>query len=366
MCDFKAIPVIIPSLEPDERLPLLLGQMKQAGIENIVLVDDGSGPEYAPVFERAKREFGCVVLRHAVNLGKGRALKTAFNHCLNTWPQAPGAITADSDGQHSAADILRFMQAMAEHPDSLLLGCRDFDDAGVPFKSRWGNKITCFMFKALCGVSVSDTQTGLRGVPAAFMRRLLTVPGERFEFESNMLIETRDRLPILELPIQTIYDSKENHTSHFHPLRDSARIYAIFGRFLFSSLSSSVLDLALFSLFLLLSLLSGLFAPTPSGNGRVLTVFVCTALARVLSASYNYYINHRVVFHSRAGHKQAAVRYVLLAAVQMLASAGLVSLFTSLLCPPAGWEIAIKAAVDIVLFFISFQIQREFVYKKRA
>ena len=350
MYDFKAVPVIIPSLEPDERLPLLLTDMKEAGIENIVLVDDGSGPKYAPVFERAEREWGCVVLRHAVNLGKGRALKTAFNHCLNTWPDAPGAITADSDGQHSPQDILR-------------LGCRDFDDAGVPFKSRWGNKITCFMFRALCGVSVSDTQTGLRGVPSSFMKRLMNVPGERFEFESNMLIETRDRLPILELPIQTIYDSKENHTSHFHPLRDSARIYAIFGKFLFSSLSSSVLDLALFSLFLLPL---GLFMSSPSGSGRVLMVFVCTALARLFSASYNYYMNHRVVFHSQADHKGAVVRYVLLAAAQMLASAGLVSLITCLLAPPDGWEIAIKALVDIVLFFLSFQIQREFVYKKRA
>ncbi|WP_394960536.1 glycosyltransferase [Candidatus Allofournierella merdavium] len=358
MQDYRAIPVIIPSLEPDERLPRLLAEMREAGIENIVLVDDGSGPDYAPVFERAQREFGCTVLRHAVNLGKGRALKTAFNHCLNTWPNAPGAITADSDGQHSAADILRFMEELAAHPDSLLLGCRNFDDAGVPFNSRWGNKITCFMFKALCGVSVSDTQTGLRGIPTAFMARLMNVPGERFEFESNMLIETRDRLPIRELSIQTIYDSKENHSSHFHPLRDSARIYAIFGRFLFASMSASVLDLALFSLFLLL--LSPLFA------GRTQAVFFCTALARLLSASYNYYINHRVVFHSQADHRRAAMRYVLLATVQMLASAGLVSLATSLLCPPGGWEILIKAVVDIVLFFVSFQIQREFVYKKKA
>lgn len=363
MVDFKAVPVIIPSLEPDERLPGLLADMKEAGIENIVLVDDGSGPEYAPVFERAQRQFGCTVLRHAVNLGKGRALKTAFNHCLNTWPDAPGAITADSDGQHSAADILRFMKEMTAHPDSLLLGCRDFDDPGVPFNSRWGNKITCFMFKALCGVSVSDTQTGLRGVPTAFMRRLMRVPGERFEFESNMLIETRDRVAIRELSIQTIYDSKENHTSHFHPLRDSARIYAIFGRFLFASVSASVLDLALFSLFLLLM---GLLIPSANGIGRILVVFICTALARLLSASYNYYINHRVVFHSQADHRRAATRYFLLAVAQMLVSAGLVSLFTSLLCPPGGWEILIKAVVDIVLFFISFQIQREFVYKKKA
>ena len=210
---------------------------------------------------------------------------------------------------------------------------------------------------------LSDTQTGLRGIPTAFMARLMNVPGERFEFESNMLIETRDRLPIRELPIQTIYDSKENHSSHFHPLRDSARIYAIFGKFLFSGLSSCVLDLALFSLFI--RLLDPLMT-APGSDGRTLLVFACTALARLFSASFNYYLNYRVVFRSRSDHRRAAQRYVLLAAAQMLASAGLVSLFTWLLAPPAGWEVAVKAVVDIALFFVSFQLQREFVYKKKA
>ena len=363
MQEATSIPVIIPSLEPDGRLPALLGEMKAAGIRNIVLVDDGSGPGWAPLFEEARSKYGCTVLRHAVNLGKGRALKTAFNHCLNTWPDAPGAVTADSDGQHSVSDILRVAGALCAEPGSLVLGCRDFDGPSVPPKSRWGNKITCFVFKALCGVAVSDTQTGLRAVPAAFMRRLLTVPGERFEFESNMLIETRDRLPIEQLPIQTIYDSKEHHSSHFHPLRDSARIYAIFGKFFFSSLSSSVVDLALFSLFLFLL---GPFMTGPSGSGRTALVFLCTALARLLSACYNYLLNHRLVFHSRAGHGGAAARYALLAAGQMLASAGLVSLLVFLFKPAGGWEIAVKAAVDVFLFFVSFQIQREFVYKKRA
>ena len=358
MFDYLDVPVIIPSLEPDDRLPTLLGEMRQAGIRRILLVDDGSSQSYRHYFDEAEEQ-GCTVLRHAVNLGKGRALKTAFNHCLNVWPDAPGAITADSDGQHSVPDILRFMQEMCAHPDSLLLGCRDFDDAGVPFKSRYGNKITCFMFRSLCGVSVSDTQTGLRGVPTTFMRRLMNVAGERFEFESNMLIETKDRLPIRELPIQTIYDSKENHTSHFHPLRDSARIYAIFGKFLFSSLSSSVLDLALF--ILLIWLLKPLFADPK------MAIFACTALARVCSATYNYYLNHRVVFHSQAGHRQAVVRYFILAVIQMLASAGLVSLITvTLLGNPVGAELPVKIVVDMVLFFISFQIQREFVYKKKA
>ena len=132
MFDYLDVPVIIPSLEPDDRLTCLLRDMQKAGIRHILLVDDGSSESYRHYFDEAETK-GCTVLRHAVNLGKGRALKTAFNHCLNVWPDAPGAITADSDGQHSVPDILRFMQAMCEHPDSLLLGCRDFDDAGVPF-----------------------------------------------------------------------------------------------------------------------------------------------------------------------------------------------------------------------------------------
>ena len=132
--DYKQIPLIIPSLEPDEKLPRLLEQLHAAGIQNIVLVDDGSGPAYAHFFEEAQQRWGCPVLRHAVNLGKGRALKTAFNYCLNTWPDAPGCVTADSDGQHTPECILKVMKALTERPDALILGCRDFDEKDVPLR----------------------------------------------------------------------------------------------------------------------------------------------------------------------------------------------------------------------------------------
>ena len=171
--DYKQIPVIIPSLEPDEKLPRLLEQLHEAGIQNIVLVDDGSGPAYAHFFEEAQKRWGCPVLRHAVNLGKGRALKTAFNYCLNTWPDAPGCVTADSDGQHTPACILKVMKALTDRPDALILGCRNFDEKDVPLRSSFGNKCTRFVFKALVGLAITDTQTGLRAIPTAFMKKLL-------------------------------------------------------------------------------------------------------------------------------------------------------------------------------------------------
>lgn len=246
------IPVIIPSLEPDERLMDLIKDLKKENIQNIILINDGSSEEYNHYFEMAQKDYGCTVLRHYVNLGKGRALKNAFNYCLLTFPNLIGCVTADSDGQHRPKDIKKCMEAL--HATNLILGCRDFNKEDVPQKSRLGNKITRQVCKYLCGIDVSDTQTGLRAIPKKFMKELLSVSGERFEFETNMLIETKKSgVNIEEVEIQTVYDSKDNHTTHFNPIKDSIMIYKIFGRmfieFIFSSLSSSVIDLILFAYF---------------------------------------------------------------------------------------------------------------------
>lgn len=357
MANESVIPILIPSLEPDERLTALLHDLQAAGLAPVVLIDDGSGTAYQDIFTQAQQEFGCVVLRHAVNLGKGRALKDAFNYCLTTWPQLTGCITADSDGQHTAACIRKCRDALAQSPGRLVLGVRDFDAPGVPDKSRLGNKITRQICRLLCGVTVSDTQTGLRGIPAAFMRQLLSLPGERFEFETRMLLAAKENdVAFLEVPIETVYDSKEQHATHFHPLRDSWRIYRIFVgaffRFLLSSLSSSVLDLALFSFFCVL--FRGHFIGT-------LYAAAATAAARIISASYNYLVNYSVVFHSRGSHKSTFIRYFILACIQMACSAGLVALLLMLM--PAAPELAVKIPVDVVLFFASYTIQREIVYR---
>ncbi|MBR1796738.1 MAG: bifunctional glycosyltransferase family 2/GtrA family protein [Clostridiales bacterium] len=352
------IPIVIPSYEPDERFPAILEEIKTAGLGPVVVVDDGSGDEYQAFFDRAQElvaPLGGVVLHHEVNKGKGRALKTAFSYILENMPDAIGCVTADSDGQHSVKCIKKCMDALTEHPDSLVLGVRDFSCKDVPFKSRAGNTITIKVCSYLCGVRVSDTQTGLRGIPEAFMKDLLNVEGERFEFETQMLIETRDRYPIFEVPIETIYDSKENHQTHFNPVKDSIRIYKIFGkifaRFLFTSLSSCVIDLLLFHIFCKIF-----------GNiiGAAYYAAVATVLARIISATYNYLANYRFVFKSGKGHSTSLPRYIALAVVQMSLSAGLVTLFVFLF--PAAPELVFKIPVDVVLFLASYYIQRRFVY----
>lgn len=347
----REVPIIIPSYEPDEKLPDLLKNLRETGFRNIVLVDDGSGEKYAGIFTEAETTYGCVVLHHAVNQGKGRALKTAFNFCLREFADLPGVITADSDGQHSPECILSCVDAMLKNPLALILGCRCFEGADVPARSEFGNKCTRVVMKYLTGISVSDTQTGLRGIPTAFMEQLLMVRGERFEFETNMLLETKSRkIPIVEVPIRTIY-IEENKTSHFNPIKDSIKIYMIFGKFLFSSLSSSLVDLTLFTIFC--------FFMRDMEWRRISYITAATVFARILSALYNYSLNLKVVFQSESKIGTTLPRYILLAIVQMSLSALLVGKLYPLF---GGMEVLIKIPVDVILFFLSFVIQREFVY----
>ena len=353
MDSYYNIPVIIPAYEPDEKLLVLLRQLKEAGISHIVVVDDGSGSDYQELFLQAEAA-GCEVLHHAVNLGKGRALKTAFNACLLRFPGLCGCVTADSDGQHTPQDILACMKTLWENPGALVLGCRNFDAADVPTRSSFGNKCTRKVFRYLVGLSVSDTQTGLRAIPASFMKSLKKVKAERIENETKMLIETKKlSIPILEVPVETIY-LEANKTSHFNPIKDSVRIYMIFGKFLFSSLSSSVLDLVLFAMFCgILQAASGFWGELPYIVGA-------TILARVISAVYNFLLNYKVVFKSSANLAVTAVKYFALAVCQMFCSAFLVNELFRL---SGGYEVAVKIPVDVFLFFLSFVIQREFVYR---
>ncbi len=350
----KKIPIIIPSYEPDEKLIKLLEELKEAELSPVIIVDDGSDPEkYGELFKKAKEEYGVTLLRHAVNLGKGRALKDAFNHCLNEYPDMPGVITADSDGQHTPEDIKKCMDALVEKPDDLIMGVRDFDQSGIPARSVFGNKVTSKVMSALAGISVRDTQTGLRAIPKKFMERLLSENGERFEFETNMLLAAKEEgITISEVHIKTIY-IEENKTSHFRPIRDSIRIYAVFGKFLISSLSSSVVDMVLFAVFCaLLKKITGL----PIGY-----IMLSTICARVLSAIYNFMINYKVVFKGKGSKTKAAVRYLILAVIIMLLSGSLVSFFHGLV--PSSPEVLVKIPVDCILFLLSFYIQREVVYK---
>lgn len=349
------IPLIIPAYEPDERLVTLVQQLSEFYPDNIIVVNDGSGQQY-DIYYNEVQQCRCIVLKHHKNLGKGRALKNAFNYCLNHFPDMAGCITVDSDGQHCLKDILRIREALIQNPEKLILGARDFSGNNIPLKSKIGNRLTIKVCKFLCGMELRDTQTGLRGIPKSFMAELLDTKGERFEFEMQMLLESQNRYPIYEITIETLYDSVESHQTHFDPIRDSIRIYSILGasflRFVISALSSSILDLLLFSILCT-------FLKSKIG---ISYIAVATVGARILSSIYNFLINHRLVFKSSEKYNRTILKYFTLAICQMAASALFVTIFCMVL--KGINEFLVKVIVDTILFFISYQIQHNIIFKK--
>lgn len=349
----RLIALVIPVLNPDERLLLLLKGLRDAGwTDHIVVVNDGSRDDTYAYFEAAEQNFHCTVLRHHVNLGKGRALKTAFNYVLNEWPECAGVVTLDADGQHSVKDITACAAALLEHPDTLVMGCRNFNGPGIPTRSRMGNKLTCRVLRWLCGIRVSDTQTGLRGISCRHMELFMNTHGERFEYEMNMLVDTKEHsIPITEVEIDTIYG--DNHTSHFNPLLDSFRIYKVFLGFIVTSLSSFVIDITLFSI--LIYFLKPLLPAT--------YIYVSTVGARVVSSVFNFFVNKNGVFRGGERNISCLIKYFILAVIQLFLSAfGVKYLFIALQIP----EPVLKIPVDVILFLISFYVQREWVFRNRS
>lgn len=342
--------VIIPALNPDERLISLVGQLSKSGLP-VVVVDDGSDQAHQVIFEILKSHQNCEILRHPANLGKGAALKSGLRHALEHCPGAPGFVTADADGQHSVEDIQKVASALPRHPDALILGTRDFSGADVPFNSRWGNRITTFVYALSTGRRCADTQTGLRGIPAALAPACLEVKGDRYEYEMNQLLWMgKSDVPLVPVPIRTIY-LDENRSSHFHPLRDSAKIYFNILRFSLSSLLSATVDLGLFAV-----LASLVFGRSVEG------LLLATVFARFLSGSLNFMINKHFVFQSGGAHSREARGYLVLFLGQMACSWILVSLLSMLPLP----LILVKVLVDGTLFLISYRIQKKYIFQGKG
>ena len=187
----KCMAIVLPSLDPDEKFKGVVEELIGRGFEHIVIVNDGSDAEHLHWFEEAAAHEQCTVLTHEVNRGKGRGLKDGFAYVAEKLPKVKGVITIDGDGQHLTRDIIACGEKMLENPDKVVLGCRDFNQPGIPPRSVAGNKTTARLFRLCYGIKLSDTQTGLRAIPAKYLKRFCEISGERFEYETNMLLNMK-------------------------------------------------------------------------------------------------------------------------------------------------------------------------------
>ena len=357
----ESVAVILPSLNPDHRFKAVADGLIEAGFRHIVIVDDGSDEEHKRWFDEFRGREVCHVLVHEVNKGKGRALKDAFAFVHEQLSGLKGVVTIDGDGQHLLGDIIACSERMLAEGDKVVMGCRDFSHPDVPPRSVAGNRFTAAMFRLCYGIRITDTQTGLRAIPAQFLERFTLIEGERFEYETNMLLQMkRMGIGFVEQPIETVYD-KEEYSSHYNALKDSWRIFKVMAKFLLSSGAAFLIDTAIF--YILMKLFAakwGAFAPT-----------ISLVIARVLSSFVNFNMNKSLVFKSKAGYRRAMLRYYILCVIQLAVNAALTNGLVALAETAAGHAISaglatlIQVVVMAVLFFISYPIQREWVFAEK-
>ncbi len=362
MHDLSRVSVVLPSLDPDEKLTAVIDGLLEYGFSDIILINDGSKPENLHYFTDAAAAHPEIhLLHHPVNRGKGAALKTAFSWFLENRPDSLGVVTVDGDNQHHPEDTRNCVHKMLE-TGHLVLGCRDFSLPQVPARSKTGNRITCGVFKLFVGMRISDTQTGLRAIPTGDLRTLVNVKGDRFEYETNMLLALKEfAIAWEEVKIRTVY-IEENKSSHFRTVRDSWRIYKLilahFFRYTGSSLASAVVDELLYQL------LRGACA-SAAGFGATA---MATLLARTVSSLLNFALNRNLVFKAKGdvwaelGKYYALAVPIAIAQVLLTHGANLLLLLGDNL---AYLQSATHLIVMIVLYFVSFLVQQRWVFAKK-
>lgn len=338
---------LIPAYEPEPRLIGLLEKLQERGMA-VVVVDDGSGPSFSDIFKRASKH--AVVLSHPENRGKGCALKTGLQFIKSHFAIPYTVVTMDADGQHQVDDAIHVCEAAERNTNALILGSRRLQE-NVPLKSRLGNTITRFVYVRTTGLHVHDTQTGLRAFSCKLLPTLLDIPGERYEYEMNVLLEFANRnIAMKEIEIATIYIDG-NSGSHFDPFKDSCRIYKELLKYSTSSLACFLLDYLLYSL---------LAVWTAGFGGMSLTISNVTA--RIISASVNFTFNRKLVFRSEKNVWRSAVQYFALAAA-ILAGNTLVLAFLVKRCGVNPF--AAKLLTEIIFFAISWMIQHFIIFRRK-
>lgn len=353
------IGIVIPALNPDDKLITLIhdlynNQSLQTIVKELIIVNDGSDADHTTIFSQITEMNlpNLTILTHDHNRGKGAALKTAFKYAQKNFTNLSGIATMDSDGQHTVAALSSCLDKFSLNPTALVIGVRHFTNA-IPFRSQFGNILTSNLVRLLTHQNISDTQTGLRVIPMDYTADLISFPGDRFEFEFDMLLQAKKHnIKVVEQPIPTVYIDG-NASSHFRVIRDSIAIYARFFKFAASGFFSFIIDIALFYLVLFVI-----------GNHVLNSILIATIVSRVLSSIVNYSINHHVVFN-HAGNK-TFLKYGCLFVVQMFASGFFTNALTTLFPATNGqlMPTMAKVIVDFILFIISYQIQRDLIFKE--
>ncbi|WP_126380646.1 bifunctional glycosyltransferase family 2/GtrA family protein [Desulfovibrio ferrophilus] len=344
----RRVCAVVPALNPNRTLLTVVSGLLESGAATVVVINDGSEVSLCPLFsEIGQLSPKVTVLAHAVNMGKGQALKTAFNHILVNALDCDVVVTVDADGQHLPEDAMRLASSVDPDHKSLHIGCREFG-GDVPLRSRFGNIMTRQVVRLLMGLKTSDTQSGLRAFPLEMLKPFLRIRSAGYDYELDMLLGCHEEgVPLHEQPITTIYEPG-NPSSHFNPVLDSFRIYFVFLRYIGVSLASFLLDYLVFSMAILA------FSKT---------AWVTHLVVRLFTSGVNFYWNRKHVFKSRGRVGHESIRYFMSMLYVLFASTCLLYFFSEVM---ALNSFAAKPLAELITFLISFALLRNWVFRKKT
>jgi glycosyltransferase involved in cell wall biosynthesis len=318
--------VLLPVYNPDVKFPALVRELKDRGFV-VVVCNDGSAEKFDPIFNEIKDEVYYVT--YNTNKGKGYALKRGFEFIGNNLAdEVSYVVTADADGQHAIDDIVRVSQ-LVQKSEGIVLGMRDLSEH-IPVKSRIGNDLSKTVYTIITGVYLRDNQSGLRGFPVRLMSWLCDIPGNKYEYELNVLVTAhKEGIPIAGIDIKTIYENNNKNT-HFKPIKDTVRIQG-------SLLSYGLISTLVYTLYILaLAILSWFDIPH---------FYIWTAAMFVWVTGMHAVLN---VFSAGIRHRQKiSVIYYITGAIKYCIATLIMLLFDF-----QGWFIVLGAFCSLLVVVV--------------
>jgi len=226
---------IIPVYNHPDKLDYLVERLSKLNLA-IIMIDDGSNAECCQIMKRLGEANSNVrVQTHAVNRGKGAAIKTGIDMA-----QKAGfshALQIDADAQHNLNDIPRFIKSMEKHPDALIAGYPLYDETipGYRYLGRYATHI--WVWINTLSMSIKDSMCGFRIYPVPQSRQLINQenPGNRMEYDIEFIVRWYwTGQPLVQIPTKVIYP--EHGLSHFRLVYDNFLIFRMHAQLFFGML----------------------------------------------------------------------------------------------------------------------------------
>ncbi|MGN6567867.1 MAG: DUF2062 domain-containing protein [Flavipsychrobacter sp.] len=215
--DLKAC-VLIPTYNNGGTLGNVIDSVLEY-TDQVIIVNDGATDNTKEILNSYSNIH---VVNSEKNKGKGFALRTGIKEAARLGYHY--AISIDSDGQHYAYDLPKFLQQVAETPNVLIIGARNMDQENVPGKSSFGNRFSNFWFGLETGIKLPDTQSGYRLYPVQKLAKKIYFT-RKYEFEIEVIVRAAwSGIKVMGIPVSVYYPPANERISHFRPFKDFTRI----------------------------------------------------------------------------------------------------------------------------------------------